>query len=364
MRPPTRLALTRLSFALVGCALLTLVTSAWAVGSVFDTAALVRDRTTQAIIEVAAARDALVSADAAAVMSFTSGEAKLAGPGQEFENQMAAASQSLARVAEFNQAGAAGGGTLQVVEGLVAAYSGAMGQADAHFRQPGADRVGLADLWYASRLLHAPGNVLSSLAQLQDQQRRALDDLLAADGVSGWTIPLWLLPPTLLLALLVLTQVSLRRRFRRRLNPGLLAATLGVAAAVTGLCLAFAHAQQLGGVRDRVDALLGLRARAVEAADTSGQNALADLLRGSCGSAGCGSTVDAFEAGVRQAADRSGPAPDIDDLAVATGEVTSAAAAAADSGGLPVWVPGAVVAAAAGAVLGLRRRVEEYRYRP
>jgi hypothetical protein len=359
VRATTRVTLIRLRAALLGCAVLTLVTSYLAVTGVVDTAVLVRDRTSQAILAVAAARDALVSADAAAVSSFASGEAKLAGPGQDYENEMAAASQSLAQVAEFNQADESAGGAPQVVAGLVTAYASAMGQADAHFRQPGSAVVGLADLWYASRLLHAPGGVLAQLTDLQAQERAALDRQLAGDGMSAGLLPLWLLPPVLLLVLLVLTQLYLRRRFRRRLNPLLLGASVLTAGVVVALSATLGLAGGLDDVRDRVDQALAVRQAEVAATDANGQAGLANLVRQQCGPAGCGSTVDDFEAAIRPVS----AAPDATDrVAAAVKAVTAQAASATESGGLPVLVPVGVVLAAGLVVSGLYRRIDEYRY--
>jgi hypothetical protein len=352
--------LVRLRAALLGCAVLTLVTSYLAVTGVVDTAALVQARTSQAILAVAAARDALVSADAAAVSSFASGEAKLAGPGQDYENEMAAASQSLAQVAEFNQADEASGGTPQVVAGLVTAYASAMGQADAHFRQPGSAVVGLADLWYASRLLHAPEGVLAQLADLQVQERAALDRQLAGDGMSAGLLPLWLIPPVLMLVLLVLTQLYLRGRFRRRLNPLLLGASVLTAGVVVALSATLGLAGGLDDVRARVDDALAVRQTEVAATDAGGQSGLANLVRQQC-PAGCGSTVDDFEAAIRPVS----AAPDTTDrVTAAVRAVTAQAASAAESGGLPVLVPVGVVLAAGLVVWGLYRRIDEYRYEP
>ena len=75
----TRVRLGRLLAGLLVAALITLTTSVIAVTRVFDTAATVRDHTTQAVLEVAAARAALAEADQAAIDSFRTGNARLAG---------------------------------------------------------------------------------------------------------------------------------------------------------------------------------------------------------------------------------------------------------------------------------------------
>ncbi|WP_409464026.1 hypothetical protein [Amycolatopsis sp. GA6-003] len=357
----TRQALVRIRAVLLAGTVIALVTSSLAVSGVVRTAEQVSSATSRAILEVAAARDALVSADAAAVASFASGEAKLAGPGQEYENRMASASQSLARVAEFNQAGDAGAGTLQTVEGLVASYSGAMGQADAHFRQPGGELVGLADLWYASRLLHAPDNVLELLGKLQKDERAALDRQISGAGMSAGLLILWLLPPLVLLALLVAAQVFLRRRFRRRVNPPLLGATVLGLGVVAGLLAAFALAGRLDPVRASVDDAVAVREKSIEAADAGGHARLAALLQERCGPPGCGSTVDDFRRQTRAAGDSAAPAHNA--ITSAARAVKTAGTAATESGGLPVLVPAALILAGALVVAGLYRRIDEYRYR-
>ncbi|MFB9923182.1 hypothetical protein ACFORO_05940 [Amycolatopsis halotolerans] len=357
----TRQALVRIRAVLLAGTVLALVTSYLAVSGVVRTADQISSATSRAILEVAAARDALVSADAAAIASFASGEAKLAGPGQEYENRMASASQSLARVAEFNQAGDPGAGTLQTVEGLVASYSGAMSQADAHFRQPGAELVGLADLWYASRLLHAPDNVLELLGKLQKDERTALDSQISGTRMSAGLLILWLLPPIVLLALLVATQVFLRQRFRRRLNPPLLGATVLGLGVVAGLLAAFALAGRLDTVRGNVDQAVAVREKSIESADAGGHARLATLLQQRCGPSGCGSTVDDFR---RQTQTTSTAAPAQNAITSAARAVTTAGAAATESGGLPILVPTALILTGALVVAGLYRRIDEYRYRP
>ncbi|MFD2470253.1 hypothetical protein [Amycolatopsis silviterrae] len=357
----TRRVLVRIRAVLLAGTVLALVTSYLAVSGVVRTADQISSATSRAILEVAAARDALVSADAAAIASFASGEAKLAGPGQEYENRMASASQSLARVAEFNQASEGGTGTLQTVEGLVASYSGAMGQADAHFRQQGGELVGLADLWYASRLLHGPDNVLELLGKLQTDERAALDSQISGARMSAGLLVLWLLPPIVLLALLVATQVFLRQRFRRRLNLPLLGATVLGVGVVAGLLVAFSLAGRLDAVRENVDQAVAVRKASIEAADANGHARLATLLQQRCGPAGCGPTVDDFS---RQTPTVSTAAPAQDAITSAARAVKSAGDSAAESGGLPVLVPAALILAGGLVVAGLYRRIDEYRYRP
>ncbi|MFD5244100.1 hypothetical protein ACFWIW_06140 [Amycolatopsis sp. NPDC058340] len=359
----TRVRLVRLRTALLALTLAVLVVSLWAFQNVQNTAETVRDRTAQAVLEVTAARAALVAADAAAIASFASGEAKLAGPGQEYSNQLALASQSLARVAEFNQAGEAGGNALQVIESQVAAYSGSIGQADVHFRQPDAAVLGAVDLWHASRLLHASGGVLEELQALQGRQREALDRQLSATGMSLAMLPLWLLPVLALLALLVFTQLYLRKRFRRVANVPLLVATVLIAAIGVALVFTLVSRGRLDSVGERLDGVAAARSQQIQAADDAGQRRLAELLTGYCDEEqGCGVTVDEFLARTRQA---TTVATDNTRVATAGAKAVAAdASAAAESGGREFLIPAGTLLAGGLVLLGLHARIDEYRYRP
>ncbi|MEV6872361.1 hypothetical protein [Amycolatopsis sp. NPDC051128] len=374
LRPTrTRVRLVRLLVLLLATTLVMLAVSLGAVLSVLDAARTVRDHTTEAVLEVAAARAALSEADQAAIEAFRT-HATLTGPGQDYANNLASASQSLAKVAEANQAGAAGTGILQVVEGLVAAYSGAVGQADAHFRavgtpdahlpQPGekprpSEVLGAADLWYASRLLHGPDGVLAQLTALQGLQRAELDDQLD-DGMSPGLLPVWLLAPAAAAALLVGTQWYLWRRFRRRFNLPLVGATaLTVGVGVT-LAVALGLQLRLDDVRARTDTVLADRQTGIAVADTSGRTGLVALLTRYCDpAAGCGSTVADFTAQPRFAATAA------HERKVAEGATGVAAAArdAADSGGIEYLAPAFSIAALGLIAWGMSRRIDEYRYR-
>ncbi len=358
----TRVRLVRLRAALLIGTLVMLVTSLWAVRIVQDTAETVRDRTTEAVLETAAARAALTAADRAAITSFASGDIALAGPGQDYTNRLATANQSLAKVAEANQA-EGGAGRLQVVAGLVAAYAGAIGQADAHYRQEGSKKLGAADLWYASRLLHGADGVLAQLADLQAAQHTTLLEQLD-QGSPVLIVPLWLAPvallvPILLLVLLGLAQWWLYRWFRRRLNPWLLGATVVTAGIVVALGLLLGQRGRLDDVPPRTDIVLADRQAEIAQNDTEGQRLLEQLLKDQCDrTTGCGVTLEEFVA-TRQP---GGPGAAQDLIDADTQRVTAGAATAADSGGREFWVPAAVLVVAGLVLLGLYRRIDEYRY--
>lgn len=361
-RAPTRVTLVRLRAGLLGLTVVALVVSLWAFHNVQDSAETIRDRTSPAVLGVSAARYALVAADAAAIASFASGEAKLAGPGQEYTNQLALASQSLARVAEFNEAGELGAGVLQVVEGQIAAYSGSLGQADVHFRQPDAAVLGAVDLWHASRLLHGPGGALEELESLQGKQRDALGEQLSSTGMSSAMLPLWLLPVLALLALLVFTQVFLKNRFRRKANVPLLFATVLIAAIGVAVVFTLVSQHRLDSVGERLDGVASAREAQIQSADDQGQRRLAELLAGYCDQEqGCGVTVDVFRAGIRQTAT---VATDTSAVTAGAKDVAAKAAVAAESGGREFLIPAGTVLAGGLILLGLYARIAEYWYRP
>ncbi|WP_018681825.1 hypothetical protein [Actinokineospora enzanensis] len=357
-RAGTRVRLTRLRAALLAVTTLMLVLSFWAVSLVQDTAEVARDRATVAVLGTADVRTALVAADRAAVTTFAPGETTLVGLGQEYTNQLAIANQSLARVAEAHQS-AAGTGQLQVVAGLVAAYAGAMAQADAHYRQADSLALGTADLWYASRLLHGPGGVLDQLSDLEDAELAVLDAQLRDGGSEVLPeqlrlLPVALIPPAVLLVLIVFAHLAFRRWFRRRLVPGLLVAallTVGVGVAVVG---AMSRQGRLDAVRAEVHAEVTDRGLRITDEDVLGQRALESLLAKRCVDL-CGASVAAFRNSLPPTPPEPGPA---------SPRPVAAMARDAAEPWIPEWlVAVAVVLAGGSLVVGFRARIEEYRYR-
>jgi hypothetical protein len=332
---------------------------------VHDTADEVRARTVPAIGEIAAAKSALLRADRGAITSFTSGGAQLSGPGDEFGNQIAVASQSLARVAEHNMAGETGSSLLQLVEGMVVSYTGMIEQADAHFRQPGGESLGAVDLWNASRLLHRPdGALVSQLDALSAAQREALDRQVAGTAMTPGVVLLVYLPALALLVLLVLANVVFFRRFRRRVNLWLvLAAAALVALTVIAGRVAGSH-QDLETTRTMLYQLVDDQRARDDGTDVSGQRDLRDLVvRTACGTtAACGDTLARFTGAVASMRD-DGPGISDGALATETRTVTEQAASATAGAGLrPLMYVLAFVLAAA-ILSGFGARLNEYRYR-
>ena len=179
---------------------------------VHSTVETVDTNTAPAILAVLAAQESLVKADSAAIRSFYSGEVNLNGPGLEHQNQLTFASQSLAQVAEHNSAGPQGSQRIQLLEGLLESYSGLIGQAHAHF----GTAIGTADLWSASRMLRTGDNsILAELDKLLKDQTSALNDEISTSSMTSVPLLVWAAPIAVLFVLLGVTQVFLKRRFRR-----------------------------------------------------------------------------------------------------------------------------------------------------
>lgn len=362
-RSTTRRLLVGLLAGLLMLSVVVFAAGLVAFGRVHDTAEVVRARTVPAIGEIAAARSALLRADNAAIVSFTTGGAQLSGPGDEFQNQLAVASQSLTRVAEHNMAGAAGSSILQLVEGLVVSYTGMIGQADAHFRQPGGEGLGAVDLWNASRLLHG-GALVTQLDALSRVQRDALDRQLAGTAMTFIVAVAVFLPAAALLALLVIANLVLFRRFRRRVNLWLvLAAGALIALAVISGGLVGTH-RDLESTRGMLYQLVDDQRGRDDATDMSGQRALRDLVVGAaCGAAdGCGDTLARFVGSV-DTMRVAGPGISDGALVTQTRNVTEQAASASDEAGRRPLLYGLAIGLAAMVLLGFRARLNEYRYR-
>jgi hypothetical protein len=217
-----------------GAALLWIVGSTLLYGS-RSTLDRVGRGTVPAIIATQQIHSALSDADRAAANAFLSGGIEIVEPRTQYEIDIATATQELEQAAEQNRAGARATEQIQAIDALLAQYVGLVETARANNRQ--GFPVGVAYLRDASRLMHRPGNgilagvdLLGTLnAQDLADQESALTFDLAATGV-------FFALAAVLGGLLIHTQVFVARRFRRRINDHLLAATvlLAVVTAWTG----------------------------------------------------------------------------------------------------------------------------------
>ncbi|MFD5826992.1 hypothetical protein [Lentzea sp. NPDC060358] len=362
-RSTTRRTLLRLRAALLGVTVLVLLSSWYAFDTVHDTIDTVRDRSAPALLEAAVARSALAEADSLAITSFRTDEAQLIGPGDQYQNQIAVANQSIAQVAEDNTLGEAGRKQLRVVAGLVVAYIGWVEQADAHYRQGGGKSLATVDLWYASRLLHEPGSgVLAQFDELVRQQQNALTEQLSATSTTFWRVALVAVPIIALFVLLVTTQRFLRRRFRRAWNPPLVAATVVLAGcgAITVLgVLAQQEVESAAGELRQVTSAWDSRTSTTRAA---AHDELKYLVSTLCASAngGCGDTVARFRSAARKE-DLPGAVTD-KQLTDAAERANASVAKADDYSGLETVIPIGAVLILLSVFVGLHPRIQEYRY--
>lgn len=240
--------------ALLAVAAVTLVALFAGYHGVHRNPGAVRDTTSPAIREVAATRTALQSAHRAARENLTSALADVRGKGEQYETQISAADQSLARVGELQVAGAAGRQILQPVPGLLKAYTESIDKAA---RAEGDKLLRDAYLTSARSILYRDETgILDRLDKLQDKQRLVLGretsfgTLLWTAWSTAWT------GLVTLVVLLVVAQLTLRRRFRRRLNPFLAAATVIIFAALWPTMWAAQTQSRLNSARSDLSALI------------------------------------------------------------------------------------------------------------
>ncbi|MEV6831144.1 hypothetical protein [Amycolatopsis sp. NPDC051102] len=360
----TRQTLWWLRLGLVAGSVLVLATALATFLGVRASIAEVRDRTAPAVLEVSLAKDAIVAAHSAAVKAFDAKQARLTGPSEQYEDEIARASQQLTQVAEHNAAGEAGSQTLRLIEGLLPSYNGFIGQADAHFRQDAGGPLTASNLQSASDLLTAPQNgILARLDALEAAQRAALDQQLGARWLAPVITVLWAVPLLLLLAALVWTQRFLAGRFRRTVNTALLGATAAcvLLGAGTALLLGIQSDARHGGAA--LEQVVDTRSVATAAAAAWARWTLAQVLTAQCGIEGvaaCGDTVTAFAAGTPvPPALPAPPQSPVDEAALLGPGLTEPAWNGILGYGIPVLAAGIGVLAAG----GLQPRLDEYRFR-
>ncbi|PXY22265.1 hypothetical protein [Prauserella muralis] len=354
-----RLRLLR-GWLLVGVALVA-VTSFAAFTGVRDTVETARAQAVPAILGSASAYESLVRANTAAVLALDDGPARLGGSGELAQTQLGVAGQSLAQAGEHNAAGPVSRRELQLVQGLLASYTSWMAQADVRYRSGDESVAAATDVWYAAQLLHGSDGMLAHLSRLRAAQLDALDRQLATGWTHPATVAVWVVPVLVLGAALVAVQLYFRRRFRRTLNPHLLAATglLLAVATLTALTLPAQAQAQAGAVQLRED--VGAWQQRVQSSTAADRRLVAALVTGRCWSIGCGPAVAEF------AATPSGSAPPRasaaeHDLTVA-GERADSALAAALWPSMLRWL---IVLCSAGlaalVVTGFQARINEYRF--
>ncbi|MFE0389304.1 hypothetical protein ACFW1F_35335 [Streptomyces bungoensis] len=153
----------------------------------------------------------------------------------EFQKQIAVAAQSLAVAARGDVGGAAGRQALQTVAGLVTEYTAMVQKAQS---RPAGSVLREAYLSYARSMLKSGDSGIEARLTLLQHEARAD---VARKTSFGWLLWLgWSTSALLVLALgaaLLETQLFLRRRFRRRYNRGLVAAAALLTAGFVTLVL-------------------------------------------------------------------------------------------------------------------------------
>lgn len=351
----TRRTLLRLRAALLVTGAVALAGCLAVSVGVARTAEAAADRSIPATLAAYDAQVAMRTAHRQAVDNLTA-TVELRDPGSEYQHQITLAGQYLAVVAERNAAGAAGSGDIQVVQALLSTYVGLIAGAATNFTS--SSTLGLATLLDATRLLD---NILVRLDRLRDRQ----DDALQALATSGWghpaTTAVWLFPVVALVTLLVLAQLVLRRRFRRRFFPPLLVATALAAFLVAATGWSTRAAVDLDNGWDQAARLVAGRAAQLAAWGAEDSRRLRTEIGETCGT-GCERTIGSLDTGSPHGA------VDADAVDAASTELGAtadeAAAAAATSGTINTLLPVTVATVMALVLAGFRPRLDEYRYRP
>jgi hypothetical protein len=181
---------------------------------------------------------------------------------------------------------------------------------------------------------------------------------ISSGWLGPWTIAIWAALLVAVLGLLISAQVFCRRRFRRRYNPWLLGSTTLTLALVGIMAFTAVSAHRLRTAQTSLDQVISSRNEQMSQTDSSGQLALAAMLKKNC-PAGCGYTVGHFT-------ERLHPAPNVPTGAGAINRQTQAVNermdAAAETYGLGIAIPALAILILGGIGAGLYPRISEYRF--
>lgn len=366
-RSTTRQALLRLAGVLLGLSAIVAVTSVATFMRVHTAVGTAADRTAPAITQLVAARMALVRADGAAIGSLSDDAAQLVGPGEEFQNQIAIASQSLNRVAETNMGGEAASRSLRFVEALLVTYTGLVGEATARSGSDRTQPIAVAALWNASRLLHQKdqdSGILAKLDSLIAVHRQVLHDEQSTAATTPWGAVLLFVPAASLLVMLLFAQWFWRRRFRRKLSLLLATATVALMALAALSSLAFPPSSRLDTAAAELRALDADARAQASSVNAQAQQNLQTMLDAACDDAACKGYVDNRFSAVDTQPDA--PTARADDSLLTEGfrRVGEQTGSANANAGLVTLIYLLGVLLGATILLGFRVRLIEYRYRP
>lgn len=358
--PTTPTRLRRMRTMIVATTILSCVAALVLTLGRHETVVSVHEHTSPALLDALEAHAVLSDADRAVWASFRSGKAQLLGPGQEYQDDITTAGQAFARLAGRATDAGTAVGQLQTINGQLVNYQGLVGQADATYRSAvasatatsGDTQLGYAYLSYASKSLRDPeGGLLAGIDAVAASNRRTLADREASAWTSPWLLVAYASVAFPLLGALVYTQRFLRRRFRRALSPPLVVATAVVVGLSMWLCVATLQAAQ--AFRTAHDVALP-RLSGIWHTQTRSADEAARALR---------ADVPGRAPARESTTDTTKPSRGLDMAATrpARTDLESAMAAAADTGGLLAASPIGAAGITGLAVLGLRRRLDEYR---
>lgn len=319
----TLTVLRRLRTALVALAVLAGATAALLTFEQHAVSSSAGEHTATAVMQAYAARQALVDADSQALVNVNSPQAVQtiplgAGPSGQYQDDIAAAAQSLEQVAENNTAGTPGTQALQLIEGLLPAYTGLVEQADANYGAQGSKAqgsngsgvgsgVGVANLWSASELMHGeiltdgqpnlqsaaraclrvrqptPSDPPDSLADLQCYEQQVLSGQRSSPWVNPWLFAGWVVVALAMASTLAAVQRQFSVRLHRMLSKYLTLA----AAALIGLGVVTAHVITSDHAFDAAQSgplatVLSLQDYQTATTDALGQSALAKVIEPVC----------------------------------------------------------------------------------
>jgi hypothetical protein len=169
--------------------------------------------------------EAFAATDRSAANAYLLGDTGSNDARTQYQESLGQATSDLEQTTERNSGGQQATQNLQAVNTRVAQYAGLVETARANNRQ--GFPVGVAYLRQASDLMHDPrSGILARVDRVADLNTSRLADQNASEWIIVVALGAFFVLALALVLTLVLTQAFLRRRFRRRHNLHLLAATL------------------------------------------------------------------------------------------------------------------------------------------
>jgi len=352
----TRITLHRMRIGLLAGTALVLIGALGVFGFAALTTAAVSGRAAPAVLDVVAAQRELLAADHQAITGFGDGYSPLGSANADYQNQLTQAEQHLEQAAEANAAGQNGSQQLQLASGLVVSYIGMVEQADTDYNAPGGGNLalGAAQAWYASQVMRlSDGGIVNDLGTLRDDEQAGVTAAENSFWTSPWAVLLWLVPALALFVALVLAQWYLAVRFRRLFNWPMVAATALLLALAAGAAVTLLSDRQLRTAGQDIATVVA------DQPASNGTGDLGTLLARLCtGTGGCQAAITRYSS---EPADLGvSDAKLAADIATATRDANRAAT----TDRVEYVIPGLAIAIAALIVLGLRRPIDEYRFRP